>query len=266
MAKNKDRRNKNAPFIAVVLACVSIIIIGLLFLVQTHNPRNPVTGCSEDSSQIDNTFAFLVDASDPLTEIHTIKIQNLIASLINSTQSEDRFQVYLMTESETDAIKPIFDQCNTITRFSDSPALQRFRQLEFDRNIYRTLKSEGVARRSPIIHAINAISATLPMDASTKHLIIVSDLYEHSSLFSMYRTSIAQALRESPREITANTPDLRGVNAYIQVIDRPELEQGAEFIQEWVTFLRRAGATLSSKEIGTGDQRIMLDLAVRVTG
>jgi hypothetical protein len=255
MTRKRRRKNgNNGIYIFGASISVLLLIGALTFAWTSSNPRNPVTGCSDDSSNVQNTYAILLDATDPYSQIQLRKVENLIESLIGSTQQEDRFQVYRMTASETDVISPIFDRCNYEASFSDSPALERFRRSDFENNLYSSISSTNGGNISPIVHAIDAVSTNMPTDSSTKHLIVVSDFYENSSVLNMYT------------ETTARLPNLRGVNVFLRVISRQNLVQDRAFIEGWLSLLTKAGANLKDITVGAEGAQTTLTIAERITG
>lgn len=262
---SRRRKKNNSLQILGGSAFVSVFVIGMLYLWSARNPVDPQTGCSLDTSRIQNTFTFLLDTSDALSEVQLRKIRNLIESLISTTTSENRFQIFAMGESEESALDSIFDRCHSTENLSESPALERFRRIDFETGIFRAVENVSDASISPILQSINAVSTALPRDNSEKQLIVISDFYEHSSVFSLYGSTIERAMSVREREITSSLPDLRGVSIYMQVIDRPNLVQDGQFVEGWISIFRKAGATLRSKSVGEAGNEVVLDVAMRVT-
>ncbi len=260
----RRRKNNTLPLLGGS-AFVSVFVVGMFYLWSIQNPVDPQTGCSQDASRIQSTFTFLLDTSDSLSEVQLRKIRNLIESLIATTTSENRFQIFAMGESEESALDSIFDRCHSAENISESPALERFRRLDFEAGIFRAVENVSDASVSPILQSINAVSTAIPRDNSAKHLIVISDFYEHSSVFSLYGSTIQRAMSERQREITSSLPDLRGVSVYMQVIDRPSLAQDGQFIEGWLSILRNAGATLRTMSVGEPGNEVVLDIATRVT-
>lgn len=254
----------NLHYLGGAVSILAFLIV-MAFLWSSRNPINPITGCSVNASRLQNTYTFLLDTSDSLSEVQLRKIRNLIESLISTTATEDRFQIFLMGDTEESALDAIFDRCHSTQNISESPALDRFRRIDFESSIFSAVENVNDASVSPILQSVNAVSTSVPRDSSEKHLIIVSDFYEHSSIFSLYNISIQRALIEREREITSSLPDLTGVNVYMQVIDRPDLIQDGQFIEGWISIFRKTGATLRSRIIGTPGNEVSLDVAMRVT-
>jgi hypothetical protein len=264
MARVKHASDAHHYFIiAAVIAILGAVVV---YGIMSRNPRDPITDCSSNSDRIENTYALLIDTTDTLGNVQAQKINNLVESLLSSTVEENRFQIYTIDETESRVIEPIFDRCSYQTSSTESPAVARFRAGKFDQELNAALKSGSPANRSPIIYSINAVASSLPRDESQKHLIIVSDFYEHSDLFSMYSMTFDQALVDRAQQITSQRPDLQGVQVYLRVIDRENLDQGSEFIQSWLNFLQNSGATLRAYRAGDGAGYIYLDIAERITG
>ncbi len=263
MSRRRSKTNSLYYFGGIVSILAFLTVMALLW--SARNPIDASTGCSVDSSRLQNTYTFLLDTSDALSEVQLRKIRNLIESLISTTITEDRFQIFLMGDSEEFALDAIFDRCHSTHNISESPALDRFRRIDFESSIFSTVENVSDASVSPILQSVNAVSTAVPRDPSEKHLIIVSDFYEHSSIFSLYGTTIQRALVDREREITSSLPDLRGVSVYMQVIDRPNLVQDGQFVEGWISIFRKAGATLRSKSVGEPGNEVLLDVATRVT-
>jgi hypothetical protein len=267
-SRHNSRRKKGNTWALVITGSACLGIAGLLlasFLMRVE--RDPVTGCNQDEEKIENTYSILIDSTDSLKPVQAQKISNFVSALLETTTTEDRFQVFILQESNTATIEPIFEGCNFVASISEAPALAKFRQSNFVQRLMHSVQSGDEATISPIIHGVNAVSARMPRDHSNKSLILVSDMYENSDIFSMYKSDVRSLLSTQDAGLSSKTPNLAGISVHLLVIDRPELSQDLEFVETWLMYFKdRAKARVETKEVGVGSKRFQLLPAEKITG
>ncbi|MBT5210179.1 MAG: hypothetical protein HOL99_12730 [Halieaceae bacterium] len=97
------RRRRKSPVVPILVIVGVLLVSGgaVTFAMLADVPRNAVTGCSENARQTENTYAILIDTTDALPAIQRQKINNLVEALLESTQVENRFQIYLVDATES---------------------------------------------------------------------------------------------------------------------------------------------------------------------
>lgn len=101
------------------------------------------------------------------------------------------------------------------------------------------------AERSPIMESLQALLADAPgfLDAKyERSVIIVSDLLQHSAVFSFYRGDTWRKFRRS-RDFARLARNLRGVDVKIWRVPRPKARINAAAVENfWANYFDRAGA------------------------
>ncbi len=127
-----------------------------------------------------------------------------------------------------------------------------FRQ-PFAASLEKMLKTER-ANRSPIMESLQAALAATPgfVDAEyPRRVIIVSDLLQHSAVFSFYRRETWRKFQRS-RDFARLARTLRGVDVQILRLPRPKAKiDPAEVGDFWANYFDQAGArSVRSRMLG----------------
>ena len=236
-------------WVTVAILLVLGLIVAIMLLKAWDIERDPKTGCSinDDAHRIANTYAILIDASDPVQDQQKNKVKLQVESLLESTECgerEDRYQIYFVESDEAAVLEPAFDQCSYTASIAEAPVITRYREEEFDKRLDKVLESGRPGNSSPIIHAIHSVATRMPRDRSEKHAIVISDFYENSSIANLYRNRPEEELNPRLPELQKRMPDLRDIRLYLRVIYRERLPQDNSFKEAWRRFFLATGAKL----------------------
>ncbi len=114
----------------------------------------------------------------------------------------------------------------------------------FAANLEKMLTAKG-AGRSPIMESLQAVLAATPgfLDATyARRVIIVSDLLQHSAVFSFYRGDTWRKFQRS-RDFARLARSLQGMDVEILRLPRPKAKiDPAEVGNFWVNYFDQAGA------------------------
>lgn len=157
---------------------------------------DPHTLCP--SSGPANAIAIVLDVTDPLTPIQKGKVEDALQSDISKAPVGTHITLGTVSPDSTMLSAPPFQTCkpqegNKANRLYQNPKIiaERFEQgfaAPLDAALTRLLSAKP-ADTSPIMESIQAtvLEAFGDLDQSIpKHLIVVSDLLQHSSVFSFY--------------------------------------------------------------------------------
>ena len=127
-----------------------------------------------------------------------------------------------------------------------------FRQ-PFATNLEKMLTADG-ADRSPIMESLQAVLAATPgfLDAAyVRRVLIISDLLQHSAVFSFYRGDTWRKFQRS-RNFARLARSLQGVDVEILRLPRPEAKIDSEEVGNfWANYFDQAGARrVRSRMIG----------------
>ncbi len=139
----------------------------------------------------DPSMILLIDKTDPWGAKERNRLRNLIEKLKEQLRRHERLAIYMLDETGTFSLTPLFEMCNPGTGeqangLYENPRLleQRFNE-QFSApldGLLQSLLEPGVALRSPILSAIKEIRG-----AKEARLVVVSDMMEYSDEISHYR-------------------------------------------------------------------------------
>lgn len=193
---------------------------------------------------------FLVDTTDPVSEITVTDARNRLFDEINRAQLGELLEIYSLTEKAGE-LTPMFIGCKPDdgSQASQWTANPRMIKRDWERSFARPLEEvsgkldQGTAgSQSPIMAAIQKIKLNVfdryKSGSTPRRLIIMSDMIEHTPSFSHYRSgSDFEAFKKSPGYYEFRT-NLSGVDVDIWVIDRGiQRFRSREHVGFWETWV-----------------------------
>jgi hypothetical protein len=258
MAANKYKKRKSGGAALKVLMTfgLSSILIGAVALyawTQFGEPKtDPDTFCPVNGASALTVIA--IDATDPFDAVQRREIDNRVRRLLGEMERGHRLDIYTMDAGRQSLASRVFSKCNPgrqatrLDRVAGQPTRveRRYRE-EFAAAITQALEvtiESGAANQSPIVESVRAIAADALGDVAGDvpgRLIIVSDLVQHSDIYSMFRSGVGQFddFSRSPNYLAAQT-NLHGADVELVVILRPEYArfQNRALIQWWEEYIR----------------------------
>lgn len=249
----------------IVIGVVTVsFIVGLLVASNMNKPiaLNSDTLCPTDREPA-GSLAVLIDNTDKIPERSARSAQIYLSKKINSLPENTLVSVFVMSEDSSSHIVPIISKCRPVDGESSSqltanPAMlkRRFEE-EFYTPLFATLNSlfdKEPSSISPILESLQSIwveSFQPHSDNVNKHLVVISDLLQHSPLYSMYsgrpdyHSFAAQAEKQGQ-----NSLSLKGVEVELLVLPR-EVPVGtrADVVDFWQSVMVEKGALLGSSMI-----------------
>jgi hypothetical protein len=207
MAKFKKRTDSTPLVIAGLLFVVVLAMgSGVWFLIGGPSPYDGVdtkTFCRIDGHR--SITVALVDATDPFTPEQGERLINELKRIRDNIPRFSEISIYAIDASKPDGIgSPLFQGCNPgkskdadHVRENARIVANKFNssfEAPFKRALVEILASK-TQERSPIIESIEAATVSrfgeLPANADVeKHLIIVSDMLQHTDTLSFYSKSV----------------------------------------------------------------------------
>ena len=242
---------------------------GLLWLNTQTTPLGPDL-CERDNSPKGTTI-ILIDGSDPLAALHREKLAQVVRELKGEQDSHlaihpgERVVVYGVIADVTD-LKAEINICRPLKNIHERTwvdeltegqivALKRWHQF--------TKTLEGVFARladneqpqSPILETLSVVvprhtPSTLPSDGVERHrthLIIISDLLQHTDSISHYRRypDIGALMNQDTRGVLPNL-DRVEVSLFRLMRDKHHGLQGEKHARWWHDTVTMLGGTLMS--------------------
>ena len=217
-ANSRKRRSKSSGGVGSILAivgaiCVLIALVGAGAYLAMNTEREVALNddlCPKTGAR--GTVAILLDTTDELAQVTKTEVKSRILGIQNSLDRFYRVSVYTLSDDGLNA-KPLASMCNPgrLDQMDDlarqgltaNPAMIERKYLEFEKVINSTINSlfakKFDAAQSPLLSSLQELHGILPRPvtvdselypAGGNEIIFVSDLLEHTEVFSIYRTGI----------------------------------------------------------------------------
>ena len=241
-----------AGWIALIGVVVAAAVGGFVY-VKLHEPEGTDERLCLAKSGPAGGLALLLDLTDSLNKVQHERLRGVIDRRISDAVSNTLIAVGAVRTvanargADFASCKPVTgDQANELyenPRMIEERYQKRFRR-PLDSIVSEMLRSPA-ATSSPIMESLQALLVDAPgfVDAKyPRHVIIVSDLLQHSPAFSFYRgDSWRRFVRSPAAERLAGR--LKGVVVEICRVPRPNARVNkAEVENFWVNYFDRAGA------------------------
>jgi hypothetical protein len=194
----------------------------------------------------------LVDTSDDLPETTKHEVAVILDDLVSLLPSYYRLDIRVIDNSGLRS-RSLFSKCNPgdgagLSEWTENPRIARQRWIDsFKKPVSNAIKNSLVSSKassSPIMAAIQEIAIDQFSSAQNsgikKRLIIISDMLEHTPLYSQYRNSgdlSYKRYKESPAYLKFRT-DLHGAGVEIDYVTRNtgvDTKQHIVFWHEWIS-------------------------------
>jgi hypothetical protein len=242
---------KGRVLIASAVALLLLLIGTGVALKYGHQATDRVTGCPTDRH--DSVTAVLIDLTDPVNPVQAAALRNALLKIRNQVPRYGRLELYPLRPTTTSALVPVFLGCSpgsgrdVDSRLYGNPELaDRLWRTQFANRIEAViaeLTRLPAQDSSPVFEGIQSVAVTsfgtpLAERASTKRLVVISDMIHHTSQLSMYQSAPDFLnFRRSPY-FARSKPMLRGaqVDVYLVVRDTLRNVQRPPLYKFWVEF------------------------------
>jgi len=270
MARRRRKSGSSASSIFGIVAVVLILVGGIAFLICNKLPSvDEKTSCPKDSSLSKKTIVLLFDTTQKMTATQEKKIKNTVFQVVSASEIFDRILIYEVEPALDNLLKAAFDFCKPPKDALGNPVLQKFAQLNFERELENIFQDPDYERTtSPIIEALGSISASFPLNGSKRHLIIASDFIENSEILNQFQSNWIDKAK-SNKLLEDRRPTLEGVEVSMLFIPRASIRHhNKEFSNWWKEYLKSSGARLVDQEFfdpDTGNSYILFPF-IPITG
>ena len=224
--------------------------------------------CPKDSGPVAG-IAILFDVSDPLKPIEHKRLRSFFEQRINDAEQNTLIAVGAVgaVDAETKAQEDIFPRCKPMEGKHANELYQNRKKIEerYQNEFLKLFKDKlnemmhhEPANTSPIMESLQALLVSTPgfVDATyPRHVIIVSDLIQHSEVFSFYRGDTwAQFINSKDAQRLAGR--LKDAEVEICRIPRPKADVDMKQVDNfWSRYFRRAGVVFppSTSTCNLGD-------------
>ena len=244
----KQRKVLWMAVFGALLVCFVGIPVGLRL---TKPPLTDSMNCREDGNLPAHTVV-LIDQSDPFDETDTEWVWQLIYDEAQSLKKHGKLTVIGINADDPDQGHEVFSRCSPGSPKTANPIFENPRfikqdwQQRFERQMQANVADLMLKRLSPfspLIEHFKGIErrSDFRKNISERRIVVISDLYQHSSLYSMYDSGL-NANQFDQASSNLEFPKLEGIEFALFRVDRQRKLRGSELISFWKEFLMENGA------------------------
>jgi hypothetical protein len=262
-------RDKQGIFIICTLIFISSVILGFAAYQKITTPYFDSSNCKTIGENNPRRkpvpqYVILIDQSEPLSETQKKYTYKFIEDLIfNGLQSGDMISLFTFHKDKYYALEPIICLCKPQAKsnliYENPRKIREYLEQHFLNPLGQILNEElskSFGLESPILEAIQSVSRSREIDRNDKgrHMIIISDLLQHTPMYSMYRDEITDFDnfgRSNHKYSSEIQPDLSGWDITIIYLLRnnaKEIQSSNDHIKFWLQYFQKSGATVSKVE------------------
>lgn len=259
MARSNRGRRRRAPskdrlyiIIGVTLVtAVCAVVATALILRPDQVELDSATLCPTDGPG--SVTLILIDRTDRFGTVTKADIEVQLQNRLDATTAHEEIVLFAVNDTDTAVLAPIIQLCNPGAPRNVDPLIaskaivernwqQRF--MEPMSGVLRELLVEERASRSPIMESIQSVSVThfgtSSRRAIPRQLIIISDLLQNSSAWSLYTDPPDYERFKSSFSSRGLNPDLRDVEIEMWLIQRNSRRQAdqlavIDFWSDWIS-------------------------------
>ena len=253
------RRHEKGPwFWRGAIGAMLASVFGLFAVMAFNQPPalDIETSCRIDRQDPAHTI-LLIDQSDPFTENDLGWVQEFLDAEARDLPRFGRLTV--MTPNAADPYDPriVFTKCTPGSAEHANPILSNPRMIEdtwrdtffkpLSSEITRTLKSKRQPA-SPLSEALFAAAdrADFQSGRANRRIVLVSDLMQHSSDYSFYKSG-ANYDAFSKTRLADNLPAMNGIDVVARIVPRRQYDLPLGEVKTfWRAYFRAAGANFES--------------------
>jgi hypothetical protein len=267
MKHKKHKKHKNLSSfllkaIAVIVGCIAIIgIVGLVYLSVTNPTKkiNQRSMCIIDEPYTD-ILAIIIDSTDSIPARSSRQAEEYFRQAILELPINSLVTLYKIDETNESHALPVLIMCrpddgthaNSMT--SNPKLIQKMFQTQFWKPVNQVLTSlikQQPSKSSPIIESIqSAVIESFQANQNTgqDRIIVLSDLLQHSNLFSHYGVlPNFENYQQKTKKSGLGSLNLDNIHVELLIIPRSiPLGSRQNLIQFWADFLKGHKAKLRS--------------------
>lgn len=269
MARRR-RKSSGGSSVAAVLGILGLVVfIGAAIAVFTllKLKAGEATQLDADLCPVDgprSVTAVLLDVTDPISDITKIDLKRQFQKAVAEVEPGGLIEVYALT-SEEGKLKKTFAGCNPgdgehadVWTTNPKKIQERWRK-GFDdplKEVERGIGEDTAATSSPIMAGIQRIVIeslnSLASEGKSKTLYVASDMIEHTSSFSIYKSGADYGKFENSAAQDRFRTPLDGIAVQFLVFQRDTNKPIAELPEFWGTWVVANGGEVTGYKRLTG--------------
>ena len=264
MAKRKSKKShSNHSLIAIVILIITLTIfgvIGTMYFAATSD-RGAINKESFCAHDLKESIIILIDHSDKLSVIQKAALQTRLWDIVeNLPKNYSQIKIFSADKINENVLAPELVLCNPgsekeMSRFTENQKIvrkhyeEKFKK-QLDEILNAILNKES-SSQSPIMEAVQSVAVTSFIGEKNKRikkkLILVSDLLQHTSDFSVYGGVIDFERYKSGNHWKSVKSDLNDVEVELYFLHRDEESklQNSHLRDFWIDFFEGQGAKVT---------------------
>ena len=255
MARRRKKASLGAGQIVLISLALLLIIIFIGFGIflglnrEETKTLDKLTLCPIDGPE--HFVSVLLDATDGISETTRLKIQKKLIEEKEKLKQFEQLAFYLIDESGLSKA-PTSIICNpgslsdygklVVEGITANPKFIEMREKAFDKKVKESINNlldrDFESRQSPLLAAVQKISLMIPDKKSGKNkIILISDLLEHTEVFSVYRSNLDMKAFSKSRAEEKFGADLSNYDLHIWLIQRERFEEN-NLMAFWARILK----------------------------
>ena len=247
-----QRKSMWTALFVMLLLCFAGIPIGMQL---TRPPEVDLENCRIDGVLPAHTVV-LIDQSDPFSDSDVEWAWQLIFDEAQALKKNGRLTVLGINSDDPDQGVEVFSRCSPGSPRNANPIYEnpQFIRQDWEQKFEQFMRAE-VSRLmlnsqspvSPLVEHLRGIQrrADFRDAAENRKILIISDLYQNSNLYSMYDHGLNTSRFDAALD-DAQFPDLTGVEVALFRVDRKRQIRGSDLVAFWTDVLsQRAHADVT---------------------
>lgn len=261
-ARNSQKGISWVGILGVLLALIAVLTIAFLLYLRSDLVRlelDQKTLC-DPAKPVDNVVAVLIDTTDQLSARTIRHVERYLDNAIYNFPVNTRIAVYEVSGKSEEVLAPILSICkpsdgsNANSMVSNPLLIKKKFEEKFKLPLNEKLTSIMKNKESNSTPLIESLQSTVVEtfleypNAASKQIILVSDLLQHSDLYSFYsqKPEYSQFISKA-KKTGRGAVNLKGISLHLLVVPTTiPVGSRQDVIKFWSEFMVNHGANPGS--------------------
>lgn len=243
-------------YVLIAIGVAALLGIAATFLIVSRGREviDAETFCPVSGPK--SVTVVLIDATDSFDPLQARALHNRVNQIQADIERGGALEIYLVAPIEDAPLSPLIKRCNPgryedASMWSENPRLVERNWRDGFRvpvdEALRQAEAAPPASVSPILASLKSVALTAfaePRPDQAHRLILISDLLEHTSKFSLYRSAPDAVAVLSDPTLRSLRPPLDGVDVELLIVDRGSKRQTPQLGTFWEEMISAGGGRL----------------------
>ncbi len=231
---NRRERKAHKDRMGLIIGAVVLIALGVIFGYQVHISRAPKPDEFNCAGEVRRKTAIVIDQTDPVAAQTQAEVVSRVLKYVHDqVQTNEKVSIFGITKTSKKDLVPLYSACRPKSQGNGVTDLDREVRKRFSERFLKPLKSalqipDTESKESPIAQALVDLSLSDYLRSETATLIVVSDMMENTSKFSLYKCSNSKEAIRLYRESKIGSqerPAFSNVTVHLNVIPTEQIQR-----------------------------------------